>query len=138
MSAYKVIDCFVKNKDHVVAALVEIGVPKRCIEIYEDAANLVGFKGDTRSQKANIIVRQRYVNQYLSGGASNDIGFEKVNGVYNAHISQYDMQWWKRKQGKFKQSTGMQATLAKAQQIGYHIQKKKENGKIFITLEKNY
>jgi hypothetical protein len=55
------------------------------VEVHEDAQNLVGYHGDTRAQKANVIVRRKFVGQ-----AANDIGWELQNGSYVQHISQYD------------------------------------------------
>lgn len=60
---------------------------KEMIEIHETPTNLVGYHGDVRQQKANIIIRRKHI-----GSASNDIGFlynEETN-AYDAIISDYD------------------------------------------------
>lgn len=55
-------------------------------QIHEEAKNLMGYRGDKRTQKAHIILPRSQV-----GSASNDIGFEKVDGKYIAHVSEYDI-----------------------------------------------
>jgi hypothetical protein len=55
--------------------------------VHDIAQSLVGYKGDTRKQKANVIVRCCNV-----GSASNDLGWEwdEKAGVFVEHISDYD------------------------------------------------
>jgi hypothetical protein len=56
------------------------------IEVHQEATNLYGYKGDKRQDKANIIVRRKYV-----GRSSNDIGWERQeDGTYKAIISKFD------------------------------------------------
>lgn len=56
------------------------------ILVCEEATNLYGYRGDMRSQKANIIIRRENV-----GGSSNDLGFVKnIDGTYSAIISDFD------------------------------------------------
>lgn len=46
----------------------------------------MGYQGDTRAEKAHIIVRRKFV-----GGSSNDIGFlRNSEGQYEAIISEFD------------------------------------------------
>ncbi len=50
------------------------------------AQSLTGYHGDTRKERANIIVRRQYV-----GSAANDLGFIKAeDGTYSAIVSAYD------------------------------------------------
>ena len=84
MSAYHTQRTIYKDKDCVVEALGEMGYTN--VEIHEVAQNLIGYHGDTRPQKANIIVRRQYV-----GRAANDLGFVKqADGTYSAIVSDYD------------------------------------------------
>ena len=83
MSAYASLETIYKDRECLVAALGDMGYND--VEVHEDAQNLVGYHGDTRTQKANVIVRRKYV-----GLAANDIGWELQNGSYVQHISQYD------------------------------------------------
>jgi hypothetical protein len=56
------------------------------IEVHSVPNNLIGYHSDVRSDRANIIIRRRYI-----GGSSNDIGFLKTeDGTYTAIISEYD------------------------------------------------
>jgi len=53
--------------------------------VSETAKNLKGYQGDTRPQKAHIIIPKSQVGQ-----ASNDVGFEKIKGKYIMHLSEFD------------------------------------------------
>jgi Protein of unknown function (DUF1257) len=85
MSAYGNLETQYKDQQCLVEALAEVGYKE--VEIHEgEGANLVGYHGDTRQQKANVIIRRKHI-----GGASNDIGFKKQpNGTFSAIISDYD------------------------------------------------
>ncbi len=91
MSKYSENKTSFKDVDLLVAALVECGYPKECIEVHEEAQHLYGYHGDKRADTAHVIVRRQHVNQYMSGGSSNDIGFKRgTDGTYAAIISDYD------------------------------------------------
>lgn len=96
MSHYVQIVTAIKDQKALVRALDRMGFGKHKVELHDTPQNLYGYQGDVRSQKAHIILRRNYV-----GHASNDIGFERVNGLYVAHISEYDQgcygsDWQKR------------------------------------------
>lgn len=62
------------------------------VEDHENPQQLIDFCGrptrylDKNGDKANIIVRRKYV-----GGAANDLGFvKKADGTYGAIISEFD------------------------------------------------
>jgi len=57
-------------------------------EVHSDARHLRGYQGDKRSQKAHIIIPRSQV-----GAASNDVGFERVNGGFVLHASEFDHSW---------------------------------------------
>jgi len=57
-------------------------------EVHEKAKNLYGYAGKKREQKANIILPRKQV-----GGASNDVGFERVKKGFILHASEYDHSW---------------------------------------------
>ena len=92
----------VKDRDCLIKALMDMGFKKEQIEIHDKATNLHGYQGDTRKQKAHVIIRKQYV-----GGASNDLGFEHVEGKgFVSHISDYDKsrynaKWEKKLMGKY-------------------------------------
>jgi hypothetical protein len=84
MSAYSELQSQYKDRDCLVSALAEMGYTT--VEVHEDAQPLIGYHGDMRQQKANVIVRRQYV-----GGASNDLGFvKKEDGTYAAIVSDFD------------------------------------------------
>lgn len=138
MSAYKVVECEIYKEEHVIAALVDMGIPRDAIEIHETPKNLVGIGGKVRKQKAHIIVRREHVNKHLSGGASNDLGFEKVDGTYIAHVSSYDKGWWRKKEERIKQVAAAEHVTEQAHRRGYHVKRVETDGKIKIKLKKNF
>ena len=84
MSAYHTLKTEYRDRDTLVEALKEMGYPE--VEVHDEATNLYGYHGDKRSQKANVIVRRKYV-----GSAANDLGFVKTeDGTYEAIVSEYD------------------------------------------------
>lgn len=86
MSHYNKLKTELRNRPNLIKALAKMGFGEGKIEIHDEADYLVGYQGDKREQKANIILRRKHV-----GGASNDIGFElQTDGTYVAHISDYD------------------------------------------------
>jgi len=58
--------------------------------VSETAQSLHGYAGDTRKQKAHVIIPRSQV-----GSASNDVGFEKIKGKYVMHLSEYDQHGFK-------------------------------------------
>jgi hypothetical protein len=85
MSHYTKVKTQIKSRACLVKALEDLGFEGK-IEVHDIAKALVGYGGDTRQQKANVILRRNDV-----GGASNDIGFVlREDGTYEALISEYD------------------------------------------------
>ncbi len=87
MSRYCTVETTFKDQEALINALMETGRwTREQIEIHSEAQNLIGYKGDIRKQKAQIIIRQLCV-----GRLSNDIGFTiGEDGNYRAIISEYD------------------------------------------------
>jgi hypothetical protein len=84
MSAYATLETVYKDRECLVQALADMGY--KDVEVHDEAQNLVGYHGDTRAEKANVIVRRKFV-----GSAANDIGFVKdETGKYKAIISRFD------------------------------------------------
>ena len=84
MSAYATLETVYKDRECLVQALADMGY--KDVEVHDEAQSLVGYHGDTRAEKANVIVRRKFVGQ-----AANDIGFVKdETGKYKAIISQFD------------------------------------------------
>ncbi len=85
MSEFHVIETKFKDEPVLVQSLKEMGYQP---EIHSKPTNLRGYQGDERSQKAHIIIPRKQV-----GGASNDVGFERVKKGFVCHASQYDEPW---------------------------------------------
>ena len=87
ISAYLPFETEFNDEQCLLAALADNDVRSyKNVEVHEQPQNLIGYHGDTRSQKANIIIRRSEI-----GGSSNDIGFLKnADGKYTAIISDFD------------------------------------------------
>lgn len=82
MSEFHSVEIDIDDESCLVEALKELGYKP---QIHKQATNLFGYQGDRRKQVANIVIPRSQV-----GSASNDVGFEKVNGKYVMHLSEYD------------------------------------------------
>lgn len=70
----------------------------------EQPLNLFGYQGDQRAETAQVRIPRSVVNQYLSGGASNDAGFNFTSTGCDAVISAYDNgSWWQASEDRFWQ-----------------------------------
>jgi hypothetical protein len=82
MSEFHVVEIEMDDVDCLLQALKEM---KYNPKVHQDAVNLYGYQGDKRKQKAHVVIPRSQV-----GSASNDVGFEKVDGKYIMHLSAYD------------------------------------------------
>jgi len=105
LSHYNSLKTKIKNRDSLVKALCKMGFSQDQIEVHDEATNLYGYQGDMRKQKADVIIRKKYVGQ-----ASNDLGFKKTKtGEYEAIISNYDRKRYNNKwQGKLEMHYGIE------------------------------
>jgi hypothetical protein len=102
------------EEQYLVEALRELGyMPEVCRE----GTPLVGYMGDERAERAQIVIRRRQLDS-----ASNDIGFARdASGVYQAIISEYDRgigfddAWL----GRIAQTYKERQTMAVAKAKGY-------------------
>lgn len=87
MSLYCKIETQFKNPEALLCALMETGQwTAEQIEVHNEPQSLMGYRGDIRPEKANVIIRRRNV-----GMSSNDIGFQrKEDGTFEAIISEFD------------------------------------------------
>lgn len=116
MSHYSKIKTKIMEREALLKALADMGY--KTVEVHDSAQNLFGYQGDMRPEKANIIVRRKYV-----GRASNDIGFRLMDdGSYEAIVSEYDQQQlgsdWV---GKLSQKYAEHAVLSKLEAQGFSI-----------------
>ena len=77
--------------EHILKALKDMSFDK--VEVHNNPQSLIGYEGLRRKQKAEIIIRKKYV-----GFASNDIGFRKnADGRYEAVISEFDRETYNKR-----------------------------------------
>lgn len=101
MSEYKTIEIEISDSECIIKALEEMGYkPIVCLD---SPRHLEGYHGDIRSQKAHIIVPRSQI-----GSASNDVGFELIDGKYIAHVSAYDKHTWAAKLNRLRQGYAKQ------------------------------
>ena len=100
------------------------------VEVHEEATNLIGYHGDKRTDKAEIIIRREYISS-----ASNDIGFKLAqDGTYQAIISDYDSSTHNQKWlDKLSQTYAEETIREVANEFGYDMDSVKQGEEIFIT-----
>jgi hypothetical protein len=86
MSAYKKIDLALVDRDTLLQSLKEMGLE---VALHETPQPLVGYEGQERAEKAEIIVPRSSVNRSFTC-ASNDIGFRQGPSGYAMICSEYD------------------------------------------------
>jgi hypothetical protein len=140
VSAYQEIKTEFRDLESLVAALMATGtrahptgLTRDQIEVHPNGANLVGYHGDTRAQRAHVIVRRNHV-----GSAANDIGFELVDGRYVARISDFDRnhhgaEWQSRLSAQYTRSQ----VHASARRAGYRVTERQDTqGRMILRLSK--
>jgi hypothetical protein len=138
MSAYKVIECKVKNPEHIVAGLIDMGIPRNQIEVHENPVSLYNYSGRKTGQKANVVVRRENFKKYTKASYNADLGFEKVQDGYRTHINSEEHRWWKKHEPRFQQVAATMKVTEEARKHGYHIKKVEKEGNIRLRLVKNY
>lgn len=131
ISEYHVVEIAFKDEGVLIQTLKEMGYEP---SIHQNAVNLYGYQGDKREQKAHIVIPRSQV-----GVASNDVGFEKVDGGFVLHASEYDRSWRNGSTLKQLKQGYAENKLKKTISVlsNYHIfsRKQKENGQIEIQLK---
>lgn len=94
MSEFHTIDSEFIDKQCLMDSLAEMGY--KPVD-HEQSVQLYGYQGDQRTQRANIVIPRSQV-----GSASNDVGFEFVDGRYRTHISEFDQSMQKFNLNKLK------------------------------------
>lgn len=118
----------------LLKALSDLGF--RNVEQHEHPEHLYGYKGDTRPETAEIVIRRQFV-----GTASNDIGFKKgSDGTFTAIISEFDRakysQAWL---GKLLHRYAYHATVQKlVEEQGFSLveEEEQETGAIHLVLRR--
>lgn len=114
MSKYGVTVTELRDERCLTEALQELGYE---VEVHPQGANLEGYEGRERPERANVIIRRRHLDP-----ASNDIGFARTaDGRFTALLSEYDQaigynwKWLGRVQQAYKEKQ----TLTMARAKGY-------------------
>ena len=87
ISEFHVVETVIKDEEVLLKSLKEMGYSP---SVHRQPTNLYGYQGDKKKQKAHIIIPRSQV-----GSASNDVGFEKIDGKYVIHASEFDVTWRK-------------------------------------------
>lgn len=84
MSHYTTLDTAIVSQEFLLESLADLGFQD--VEVHEAPQPLVGWLGDARENRAEVIIRRRHV-----GAGSNDIGFRRTaEGHFEAIISEFD------------------------------------------------
>jgi hypothetical protein len=139
MSAYKVIKVTIDSPEHAIAGIRAMGIPSSCIEVHDTPVSLIRYEG-SRSGHANVVVRQKDVNSYLSGGMSNDFGVLFNEDETEIHVSDYDTRWWDNKKKNFFQAASLAKVTQHAEEQGYvvDVQEDEETGELLVELISPY
>lgn len=88
------------------------------VEVHDEPQALHGYRGDVRPERAEVIIRRRYV-----GRLSNDIGFaRRPDGTLEAIISEYDRpRYGATWLTELNRAYSYAATLTYAENHGYEI-----------------
>jgi len=104
-------DTAFKDRECLLNALRECGYA----ETEEgDALSLYGYQGDRRPERAQIVVRRKYI-----GSASNDLGFQKTDAGYIPVISEFDQRTMM--QGKFLSNLRTNYNLKSAEKLARNL-----------------
>lgn len=135
MSEYTIVECDIEEESHLITGLKAVGFNPEFIEVHNAPATLQGYHG--AGAKANVIIRKEEARRVTGCGYS-DIGFEKVDGAYKAHIDRSSQTWWnKNRDTMYNHATAAKATEM-AKKRGYRVTQTEEEGRIRLKLRKSY
>jgi len=130
MSKYTKMKTSFTDKECLVGALREF-FPEGSVEVFDEPTRLVGFEGDSRAERAEIVVRRRNV-----GRASNDIGFAReADGTFVFFVSEYDRGQYNRQADtrygstfieKLKQPYAVRVAEQTLAALGYRVASKEK------------
>jgi hypothetical protein len=131
MSHFTTIKTNITDINALLKALQEQGF--QSVEVHENAQPLYGYQGDIRPEKAEVIIRRKYV-----GNQSNDIGFQRqADGNFKAIISEYDRNKYSQDWlNSLTQRYGYHQLIMKAPSEGFTIEEEEtiDDGTIRIVL----
>ena len=117
MSKYSRVGTKFLNRIALRRALEEV-FGKGHVEDCETPKALIGYHGDTRPEKADLIVRRKYV-----GSSSNDLGWtwNAATGVFDAIVSEYDAGHARSRLDKLTQAYAVEVAKMTAEDLGYVV-----------------
>ena len=132
MSHFSRIETKIVDQAALVAALADLGYTA---EVHENGVPLKGFLGDSREQRAHVVVPRRQV-----GRLSNDLGFERTaDGTYRAWISDFDAKkHGPRWLGDLTHRYAYHATMATLPQQSFEVarQERQADGSVRILVRR--
>jgi hypothetical protein len=162
MSAFVALRTPMVDRECLLLALADVGFEAERVEVHATAQALVGYQGDTRADRAHVIVRRRYLR-----AGSNDLGFVETELGWTAVISDFDRTngfgaaWLGRIQDRYEHHRAEKVRIAeeeerrrieeeqrrlveaqrariveRAQKLGYRVEEKREAGKVRIVLRR--
>ena len=131
MSHFSELKTQYKDQDCLVQALVDIGIKKEHVEIFEKAVQLGGMDAGAKKM-AHVVIRKAHVPGY----SYNDIGFMKTeDGTYTALLD--DMSQPKAWKDKLAQRYNLAVDIKKAKNMGYTVtQTPLKDGSIKLLLRR--
>jgi len=72
-------------RECLLDALADVGFTSEKVEVHPQQAVLVGYQGDAREQRAEVIIRKAHI-----GALSNDVGFAATPTGYRLIVSGLD------------------------------------------------
>lgn len=129
MSEFLTVETQFSDKNCLIFALEKIyGI--NSVEYHSTPANLLGYQGDIRQQKANIIVRKEQI-----GRASNDLGFLlQPDGTYQMIVSEYDRRQKRVPLAALKQHYANKRIRTEARKKGFTVREVKKGNIIELKL----
>ncbi|RSN60022.1 MULTISPECIES: DUF1257 domain-containing protein [Actinomadura] len=134
MSHYTKVRTTITDQERLVGVLNDLGFDQ--VESHASPTHLYGYQGDRRPEKAEVVVRRRFV-----GAASNDLGFHRTpDGTFEAIISGYDRHKYdSRWLDTVAQRYGRLTALAFAESHGFDVateETDRATGEVRLTLRR--
>jgi hypothetical protein len=139
MSAFKIVECNINDRDELVAGLKGLGFSSDEIEVHDNPVLLANYDGHLGPQKGNVVVRRNNFKKRTKASWNADLGFEKTGNEYKIHLNQEEQKWWNSQEPRFKQAAAEHKVITAAKKRGYHVRSvPSSNGNIKLKLIKNF
>ena len=132
MSKYVECETEIMNEKALIRALEEMGYKKENLRFGKNM-HLEGYRGDRRSQTADIIIPRKFVRS-----AANDIGFKKqADGSFKVIVSEYDMSCDKTFVQRVSDLSGVHNVMMTAEEEGWTCKRiKNAQGETVLEMER--